>query len=53
MTIRARSVSLLAERETGGVAIEVLGAGEIKERQASGMEEAEASDLGQLISSRQ
>jgi hypothetical protein len=42
-----------AERETGGVAVEVLGAGEIKERQASGMEEAEAADLGQLISSRQ
>ncbi len=28
-----------AERETGGVAIEVLGAGEIKERQANGLEE--------------
>lgn len=43
----------LAERETGGVAIEVLGAGEIKERQANGLEEAEAGELGQLISSRQ
>ena len=43
----------IAERETGGVAIEVLGAGEIKDRQAAGLEEAEASDLGQLISSRQ
>lgn len=42
-----------AERETGGVAIEVLGAGEIKERQANGLDEAEAADLGQLISSRQ
>jgi hypothetical protein len=42
-----------AERETGGVAIEVLGAGEIKNRQASGLEEAEAAELGQLISSRQ
>jgi hypothetical protein len=42
-----------AERETGGVAVEVLGAGEIKERQATGLEEAEAADLGQLISSRQ
>ncbi len=42
-----------AERETGGIAVEVLGAGEIKERQASGLEEAEASELGQLISSRQ
>jgi hypothetical protein len=42
-----------AERETGGIAVEVLGAGEIKERQATGMDEAEAAELGQLISSRQ
>lgn len=42
-----------AERESGGVAVEVLGAGEIKERQANGLEEAEASELGRLISSRQ
>ncbi|HEX3186373.1 MAG TPA: hypothetical protein VHQ94_16365 [Pyrinomonadaceae bacterium] len=41
-----------AERETGGVAIEVLGAGEIKERKANGLEEAEPGELGQLISSR-
>jgi hypothetical protein len=42
-----------AERETGGVAVEVLGAGEIKERQTRGLDEAEAAELGQLISSRQ
>ena len=42
-----------AERETGGVAVEVLGAGEIKDRQATGLEETEAADLGQLIASRQ
>jgi hypothetical protein len=42
----------LAERETGGVAVEVLGAGEIKERRANGLEEAEAGELGQLIASR-
>ena len=42
-----------AERETGGVGIEVLGAGEIKAREPSGLEDAEASELGQLISSRQ
>ncbi|HKP12486.1 MAG TPA: hypothetical protein VJZ91_10265 [Blastocatellia bacterium] len=42
-----------AERETGGLAVEVLGAGEIKDRQATGLEETEAADLGQLISSRQ
>lgn len=42
-----------AEREIGGVAVEVLGAGEIKDRQTNGLEEAEAAELGQLISSRQ
>jgi hypothetical protein len=42
-----------AERETGGVGIEVLGAGEIKERRQSGLEEAEAGELGQFIASRQ
>ena len=42
-----------AERETGGVGIEVLGAGEIKERQPNGLEDAEAGELGQLIASRQ
>jgi hypothetical protein len=42
-----------AERETGGVGVEVLGAGEIKERRPVGMEDAEASELGQLISNRQ
>ena len=42
-----------AERETGGLGIEVLGAGEIKQREPNGLEDAEASELGQLISSRQ
>ena len=42
-----------AERESGGLAVEVLGAGEIKDRKATGLDEAEAADLGQLISSRQ
>jgi hypothetical protein len=42
-----------AERETGGVGVEVLGAGEIKQREPNGLEDAEASELGQLISSRQ
>lgn len=42
-----------AERETGGLAVEVLGAGEIKERDARGLDEADASELGQLIASRQ
>jgi hypothetical protein len=42
-----------AEREDGGVAVEVLGAGEIKEKQSTGLEEADAAELGQLISTRQ
>src|SRR5213075_889319 len=42
-----------AERETGGVGIEVLGAGEIKEHRQNGLEEAEAGELGQLIANRQ
>jgi hypothetical protein len=42
-----------AEREAGGVGVEVLGAGEIKDRQATGLDEADASELGQLVSSRQ
>lgn len=42
-----------AERETGGVGVEVLGAGEIKGRRPSGMDDAEAGELGQLIANRQ
>jgi hypothetical protein len=41
------------ERETGGVAVEVLGAGEIKEYKPAGLETADATDLGEMISSRQ
>ena len=42
-----------AERETGGIGVEVLGAGEIKDRKPSGLEDAEASELGQIIAHRQ
>ncbi|HKM83116.1 MAG TPA: hypothetical protein VJY15_19425, partial [Candidatus Acidoferrum sp.] len=44
-----------AERETGGVAVDVLGAGEIKEEsvKAQGLQRADASDLGEPVSSRQ
>jgi len=42
-----------AERESGGVAIEVLGAGEIKDLKTKGLEEADATDLGETIASRQ
>lgn len=44
---------LNTERETGGVAVEVLGAGEIKEFKPEGLESADATDLGELVSSRQ
>ena len=40
-------------RQSGGVAVEVLGAGEIKDAKAQGLEEADASDLGSLVASRQ
>jgi len=44
---------LNTEKDSGGVAAEVLGAGEIKDVNAQGMEEADASDLGEMIASRQ
>jgi len=44
---------LNTERDTGGVAVEILGAGEIKEQKAQGLEDADASDLGEMIASRQ
>jgi hypothetical protein len=42
-----------AERETGGVAVEVLGAGEIKDVKFEGLESADATDLGEMVASRQ
>lgn len=44
---------LSAERETGGVAVEVLGAGEIKDIKTEGLESADATDLGELVANRQ
>ena len=44
---------LNAERETGGIAVEVLGAGEIKDLKTEGLESADATDLGEMIASRQ
>jgi hypothetical protein len=41
------------ERDTGGVAVEVLGAGEIKEFKSEGLENADATDLGEVVSGRQ
>ena len=42
-----------AERETGGVAVEVLGAGEIVERQPQALEPADALDLGSIVRGRE
>jgi hypothetical protein len=44
---------LNAERETGGVAVEVLGAGEIKDLKSEGLDSADATDLGEMVSNRQ
>src|SRR5256884_7904472 len=41
------------DRETGGVAVEVLGAGEIKDLKSEGLDNADATDLGPMISNRQ
>jgi len=44
---------LNTERDTGGVAVEILGAGEIKGQKVQGFEDADATDLGEMVSSRQ
>jgi hypothetical protein len=44
---------LNVEREEGGVAVEVLGAGEIKSQKVQGLEDADATDLGETVASRQ
>jgi len=44
---------LNAERISGGAAVEVLGAGEIKDVKTQGLENADASDLGELVANRQ
>src|SRR5262249_46594224 len=44
---------LEAEREGGGVAIETLGAGEIKEVKPQGFENADAAELGKMVAPRQ
>ena len=42
-----------AERETGGVAVDVAGAGEISGRQTRGFEPADPSELGDLVAGRE
>lgn len=44
---------LNTERDSGGVAVEILGAGEIKDQNAKGLEEADATDLGTAVANRQ
>ncbi len=44
---------LNTERDEGGIAVEVLGAGEIKGQKSQGLEEADATDLGEMVASRQ
>lgn len=41
-----------AERETGGVAVEVLGAGEIKGQSPRGLDDADPADLGETVAGR-
>jgi hypothetical protein len=41
-----------AERETGGVAVEVLGAGELTKHEARGLDPTEPSDLGEMVAGR-
>jgi hypothetical protein len=42
-----------SEREAGGIAVDVVGAGEIAARQARGLEPADPSELGDLVASRE
>ena len=46
---------LNVERDSGGVAVDVLGAGEIKEKltKAEGLEGVDAAELGELVANRQ
>ena len=44
---------LNTERDEGGVAVEILGAGEIKDQKTLGLEDADATDLGEMVASRQ
>ena len=44
---------LNTERDAGGVAVEVLGAGEIKDLKTQGLENADATELGDYVASRQ
>ena len=42
-----------ADRETGGVAVDVVGAGEIAGREPRGLEPADAADLGDIVAGQE
>jgi hypothetical protein len=42
-----------AERETGGIAVDVVGAGEVAERATRGLEPGDPSELGEIIAGRE
>jgi hypothetical protein len=42
-----------AERETGGIAVDVVGAGEIEDAQLRGLEAADTTDLGDVVAERE
>src|SRR5207247_8421304 len=42
-----------AERETGGIAVDVAGAGEVASRQVRGLEPADPSELGDVVADRE
>ena len=42
-----------AERETGGIAVDVIGAGEITERHPRGVDPADPADLGDILEGRE
>jgi hypothetical protein len=44
---------LNTEHDDGGVAVEVLGAGEIKDLKSQGLQNADATELGEYVASRQ
>lgn len=41
------------EHDEGGVAVEILGAGEIKGQKSEGLEDADATDLGEMVAGRE
>jgi hypothetical protein len=42
-----------AQRESGGIAVDVVGAGEIGERQARGLDPADVTELGEIVTGRE